>query len=186
MNASRNPRPSRAPAAAFLGGACLFGVACANLTAPPEPIATDTTTAATAAAAAQPRGSAPPPSQKPVPTAPLATAQPQPDAKIQMKDLVVGKGQEAKTGDTVSVHYVGTLTDGKEFDQSRKRGQPFTFPLGQGRVIKGWDQGVVGMKVGGKRKLTIPPQLAYGDRATGSIPPNSTLVFEVELLEIKK
>jgi len=170
----------------LLGGVSLLGFACAKLTAPPEQISTDTTTAASApAAAAQPRGSAPQP--KVPPTAPLATAQPQqPDAKVEMKDLVVGKGQEAKSGDVVSVHYVGTLTDGKEFDQSRKRGQPFSFPLGQGRVIKGWDQGVVGMKVGGKRKLTIPPSLGYGERGAGAIPPNSTLVFEVELLEIKK
>ncbi len=168
----------------LLGGVSLLGFACAKLTAPPEQISTDTTTAASAPAP-QARGSAPQP--KVAPTAPLATAaQNQPDAKVQMQDLVVGKGQEAKTGDTVSVHYVGTLTDGKEFDQSRKRGQPFSFPLGQGRVIKGWDQGVVGMKVGGKRKLTIPPSLGYGDRGAGSIPPNSTLLFEVELLEIKK
>jgi FKBP-type peptidyl-prolyl cis-trans isomerase FkpA len=171
----------------LLGGVSLLGLACAKLTAPPEQISTDTTTAASApAAAAQPRGSGQPKAAPTAPpTAPLATAQ-QPDAKVTMQDLVVGKGQEAKTGDVVSVHYVGTLTDGKEFDQSRKRGQPFTFPLGQGRVIKGWDQGVVGMKVGGKRKLTIPPSLGYGERGAGAIPPNSTLVFEVELLEIKK
>jgi FKBP-type peptidyl-prolyl cis-trans isomerase len=123
--------------------------------------------------------------QQPAPTA--AARPPGPEEKMEIKDLVVGKGTEAKSGDKVSVHYVGTLKDGgKEFDSSRKRGQPFDFPLGQGRVIKGWDQGVAGMKVGGKRKLTIPPSLAYGDRAVGSIPPNSTLVFEVELLDIKK
>jgi FKBP-type peptidyl-prolyl cis-trans isomerase FkpA len=176
----------------LLGGVSLLGFACAKLTAPPEQISTDTTTAASVAPATAPgtppgtpqaRGSAP--QVKVAPTAPLATAN-QPDAKVQMQDLVVGKGQEAKSGDVVSVHYVGTLTDGKEFDQSRKRGQPFSFPLGQGRVIKGWDMGVAGMKVGGKRKLTIPPSLGYGDRGAGSIPPNSTLVFEVELLEIKK
>ncbi|MCL2726466.1 MAG: FKBP-type peptidyl-prolyl cis-trans isomerase [Polyangiaceae bacterium] len=104
-----------------------------------------------------------------------------------MKDLVVGKGAEAKTGDTVRVHYVGTLTDGKEFDASRKHNPDgFTFPLGAGRVIKGWDQGVVGMKVGGKRKLTIPPSLGYGARgAPPVIPPNATLIFEIELLEVK-
>jgi FKBP-type peptidyl-prolyl cis-trans isomerase len=163
----------------------VLGLACAKLTAPQDQIAVDTTTAATAPAA-QPKGSA---GARQVPTT-MPSAQlahpPQPEAKVQMQDLVVGKGQEAKSGDNVSVHYVGTLTDGKEFDQSRKRGQPFTFPLGGGRVIKGWDQGVVGMKVGGKRKLTIPPSLGYGDRGAGSIPPNSTLIFEVELLEIKK
>ncbi len=168
----------------LLGGVSVLGVACAKLTAPPEQISTDTTTAATAAAP-QARGSAPAPRPAPTPT-PAPAAPSQPDAKVGIQDVVVGKGQEAKAGDVVSVHYVGTLTDGKEFDQSRKRGQPFNFPLGQGRVIKGWDQGVAGMKVGGKRKLTIPPSLGYGDRGAGSIPPNSTLLFEVELLEIKK
>ena len=171
----------------FLAALSGLGFACAKLTAPPEQISTDTTTAATTTVAtAMPKGSQPQPQPRPGMSAPLATAVPANNDKVEIKDLVVGKGQEAKPGDNVSVHYVGTLTDGKEFDQSRKRGQPFTFPLGQGRVIKGWDQGVVGMKVGGKRKLTIPPSLAYGDRGAGSIPPNSTLVFEVELLEIKK
>src|SRR5207245_10640243 len=108
------------------------------------------------------------------------------NAKLQSTDVVVGKGAEAKTGDSVSVHYVGTLTDGKEFDSSRKRNQPFVFTLGQGRVIKGWDQGVVGMKVGGKRRLVIPPALGYGERGMPPvIPGNSTLNFEIELLEIK-
>ena len=97
----------------------------------------------------------------------------------------MGKGAVAKAGDQVSVHYVGTLMDGTEFDSSRSRGKPFDFPLGKGRVIKGWDQGVAGMKVGGKRKLTIPPDLAYGPRgAPPKIPPNSTLQFEVELLGV--
>jgi FKBP-type peptidyl-prolyl cis-trans isomerase len=98
----------------------------------------------------------------------------------------VGKGREAKTGDTVSVHYTGTLLDGTKFDSSRDRNQPFEFKLGAGRVIKGWDQGVVGMKVGGKRTLTIPSDLAYGDRGSPpKIPPKATLKFDIELLDVK-
>jgi FKBP-type peptidyl-prolyl cis-trans isomerase len=108
-----------------------------------------------------------------------------------MADLIIetiraGTGAEAKSGDTVTVHYVGTLTDGTKFDSSRDRNQGFPFQLGAGRVIKGWDQGVAGMKVGEIRKLTIPAHLAYGDRGfPGIIPPGSTLIFEVELLEVK-
>jgi len=105
---------------------------------------------------------------------------------LQYKDVTVGNGTEAKQGDTVSVHYTGWLTDGTKFDSSVDRGQPFNFPLGTGRVIAGWDEGVAGMKVGGKRKLVIPSDLGYGARGAGSvIPPNATLVFEVELLGIK-
>jgi FKBP-type peptidyl-prolyl cis-trans isomerase FkpA len=107
--------------------------------------------------------------------------------ELRIEDLVKGKGAAAKSGDVVSMHYTGWLTDGTKFDSSRDRNEPLPpFTLGQGQVIPGWDQGVVGMKVGGKRKLTIPPELAYG--APGSppvIPPNATLVFEVELLAIK-
>jgi FKBP-type peptidyl-prolyl cis-trans isomerase len=103
----------------------------------------------------------------------------------QIEDFVVGSGPVAKAGDNVSVHYTGTLVDGTKFDSSVDRGQPFSFPLGKGRVIKGWDHGVAGMQVGGKRKLIIPSDEGYGPEGYPSlIPPNATLVFEVELLKI--
>ena len=100
-------------------------------------------------------------------------------------DLVVGDGAAASAGQKVTVHYTGWLTNGTKFDSSKDRNDPFDFPLGAGRVIKGWDEGVAGMKVGGKRKLTTPPALGYGPRGAGGvIPPNATLVFEVELLGV--
>ena len=167
----------------------MLATGCSKLTSPPteqasaDPSAapagsTTTTGANTAAAAGTASATARAPSAAPAPAAAG-------DDKLVSVDEVVGTGAEAKTGDAVSVHYVGTLTNGTEFDSSRKRNQPFKFTLGQGRVIKGWDQGVVGMKVGGKRKLTIPPSLGYGARgAPPVIPPNSTLVFEIELVSI--
>ena len=104
---------------------------------------------------------------------------------LKIEDIKVGTGKEVKSGDTVVIHYLGTLTDGTKFDSSYDRGKPFETQIGTGRVIKGWDLGVVGMKVGGKRKLTIPSDLGYGNQAVGSIPANSTLIFEVELIDVK-
>lgn len=105
--------------------------------------------------------------------------------KLKMEDISVGTGREVKSGDTVVMHYKGTLTDGTKFDSSYDRGEPFVTEIGVGQVIKGWDQGVPGMKVGGKRKLTIPSDLGYGATGAGGvIPPNATLIFEVELVEI--
>jgi FKBP-type peptidyl-prolyl cis-trans isomerase len=102
------------------------------------------------------------------------------------EDTIVGAGAEAKAGDHVVVHYTGWLTNGSKFDSSKDRNDPFQFPLGRGHVIKGWDEGVQGMKIGGARKLTIPAHLGYGARGAGGvIPPNATLVFEVELLGIQ-
>lgn len=107
-------------------------------------------------------------------------------AGLQIEDVKVGEGAEAVSGDQVTVHYVGTFENGSTFDSSRAKDAPFTFLLGAGRVIQGWDEGVVGMKIGGIRKLVIPPELAYGERgAPGAIPPNSTLYFEIELLQIQ-
>lgn len=106
--------------------------------------------------------------------------------QLQIEDIKVGSGTEAKAGDTAVVHYTGTLENGVKFDSSLDRGEPFSFILGAGQVIRGWDEGVAGMKVGGKRKLIIPSDFGYGARGVpGVIPPNATLIFEVELLGIK-
>lgn len=175
---------SLSAAVVLLGAAALStGSGCSKLTEPPkpEPVQGETTPtgATTQAATAQPTAA-----PTPTPAPPAAD----PNAKLEIKDAVVGKGAEAKAGDTVRVHYVGALTNGDEFDASKKHGdKPFEFELGKGRVIKGWDEGVAGMKEGGKRKLTIPPHLGYGARgAGGKIPPNATLVFDVELVEVVK
>jgi peptidylprolyl isomerase len=105
---------------------------------------------------------------------------------LQYEDIKVGDGPSPRAGQTVVVHYTGWLTNGKKFDSSVDRGQPFKFAIGQGQVIKGWDEGVMSMKVGGKRKLTIPPHLGYGQRGMpGAIPPNATLVFDVQLLGLE-
>lgn len=106
--------------------------------------------------------------------------------ELKIEDITVGTGAEAVAGKEISVHYTGTLTNGTKFDSSKDRGTPFEFTLGAGQVIQGWDQGFAGMKVGGKRKLVIPPNMGYGAQGAGGvIPPNATLIFEVELLDVK-
>jgi FKBP-type peptidyl-prolyl cis-trans isomerase len=114
-----------------------------------------------------------------------ATTMKMPATGVSTEDLVVGTGDTAKAGDTITVNYVGTLTDGKVFDSSYDRKEPFTFTLGQGRVIRGWDEGFKGMRVGGKRRLIIAPDYGYGSQNVGPIPANSTLIFDVELLDVK-
>ena len=110
---------------------------------------------------------------------------PQNLAMLKIEDSIIGSGKEVKTGDTICIHYRGTLITGAEFDSSYKRNSPFTTQIGVGNVIEGWDIGIVGLKEGGKRKIVIPPQLGYGEKSVGSIPANSTLIFDVELISIK-
>jgi hypothetical protein len=150
--------------------------ACASLTEPPspEPVTTQSPAAPAASTAA-----APAPTPTPTPAPPAA-----PDAPLGITTVSPGKGPGAQNGDMLRVHYTGTLTNGTKFDSSRDRDKPFDFTLGKGMVIKGWDQGMLGMKVGEKRKLVIPPGMAYGVQGRPGIPPNSTLNFDVELLAI--
>ena len=106
--------------------------------------------------------------------------------QLVIEDLQVGQGEEVVSGNTVTVHYLGTLTNGSKFDSSYDRGEPFVFTVGEGRVIQGWEEGLLGMQVGGKRRLIIPSDMAYGERGAGAlIPPNATLVFEIELLGVE-
>jgi len=112
-----------------------------------------------------------------------STSQGLPETGVEVQDEIIGEGAVAQTGDKVTVHYVGRLTDGKVFDSSVDRGEPFVFSLGAGQVIKGWDEGLVGMKEGGKRILIIAPDYGYGSQGVGPIPPNSTLIFEVQLIK---
>lgn len=127
-------------------------------------------------------GQAPPAAD---PAAPVEAAEVTLPGGTKYVDVQVGTGAEATVGSRVTVHYTGTLTNGEKFDSSLDRGNPFSFNLGEGMVIRGWEEGVAGMKVGGKRNLTIPPDQGYGSAATGPIPPNSTLLFEVELLDVQ-
>lgn len=183
-------------ALAFFAALLMGAAACSKLTEPPKQEQIQGEPAAAAGsgspAAKDPHGNNPHGGDKPN-AQPLDSARAGmgiavdagPEQPLVKTVLTPGKGPEAKDGDNVKVHYVGTLPDGKEFDSSRKRNEPFQFKLGAGNVIKGWDQGVAGMKVGEKRKLTIPPSLGYGARGVpGTIPPNSPLIFEVELVEV--
>jgi FKBP-type peptidyl-prolyl cis-trans isomerase len=163
--------------------------ACSKLTSPPgpEPIASDTpVTMASAPTVPSGHPTNARPSLTALQPAPSGQQQQPPQGDLKIEDLAPGKGEPVKMGDTVSVHYTGTLLDGSKFDSSHDHpgNQPFTTRI-PGQVIQGWNRGIVGMKVGGKRKLTIPPSLAYGAQARPGIPANSTLVFDIELLDIK-
>jgi peptidylprolyl isomerase len=162
-----------------LASGTLATVACTALTEPPspEPVSTETLAAAPASAIASARPAA-------TPSASASAAPAAPEAPLGITTVTPGKGPGAQNGDVVRVHYTGTLQDGTKFDSSRDRNKPFDVPLGKGQVIPGWDKGLLGMKVGEKRKLVIPPSMAYGARGRPGIPPNSTLNFDIELLAI--
>jgi FKBP-type peptidyl-prolyl cis-trans isomerase len=165
----------------LLGLTLLAALGCTGLTQPVggEPtVSSATASSSSAAGRPLPAASALAGAQLAAPSAPAAAA------TVAVTSLAPGKGAEAKNGDAMRVHYVGTLTDGKQFDSSLDRKKPFDFTLGAGMVIKGWDQGLLGMRQGEKRKLVIPPSLAYGSLGRSGIPPNSTLIFEVQLLAI--
>src|SRR5579884_3392335 len=183
---------------ALLGAALMAGsFACKQTTEVERPAAPPQATETPRTAETSPPAEAKVPSTPKAPAAPKAGTKPTAKAAagkvvtlpdgLKYEGIVVGTGPEAKPGQTVAVDYVGTLADGTEFDASSKHGGPFEFPLGAGQVIKGWDEGVAGMRVGGKRKLTVPPDLGYGASGTpdGTIPPNSTLIFVVDLRAIK-
>ena len=143
------------------------------------------------APATSPAPAAPPAPASPAPASPAIAAAGQPPRhepvrKLEVKDLKLGKGAAAKPGRTVTIHYVGTLDDGRVFDNSRARETPLRFVLGSGEMIKGWDEGLKGMRVGGIRRLVVPPSLGYGDKGVkGVVPPDAVLTFEIELLSVK-